>query len=89
MTSCRRRVPSIGRQAATRNGRWVLVAEIAEGRRNVLDEADVLPPIDLYESHIAGEEAELLPMAARLLDHAALEEIGRAMRLRRGIDAVD
>lgn len=77
----------------TLEGHWrrlrVLLAEIAEGRRNTLAEADVLPLIELYESHIEREEAELLPMAARLLDDAALEQIGRAMRLRRGIDAVD
>ncbi|MBI5258161.1 MAG: hemerythrin domain-containing protein [Burkholderiales bacterium] len=39
--------------------------------------------IGLYERHIAREDGELLPMAARLLGTAELERIGRAMRLRR------
>ncbi|HOA95491.1 MAG TPA: hemerythrin domain-containing protein, partial [Quisquiliibacterium sp.] len=34
---------------------------------------------------IAREEAELLPMAARLLGDTDLERIGRAMRQRRGV----
>jgi hemerythrin-like domain-containing protein len=40
--------------------------------------------IALYERHIAREEAELLPMAARLLSDAELDRIGLAMRARRG-----
>lgn len=38
-----------------------------------------------YASHIAREEDELLPMAARLLGDAELDRIGRAMRARRGV----
>ena len=41
-----------------------------------------------YEKHIEREESELLPMAARLLDEAAIDRIGRAMRERRGIGEV-
>jgi hemerythrin-like domain-containing protein len=44
--------------------------------------------IDLYQRHIAREEAELLPMARRLLSDADLDRIGLAMRERRGV-AVD
>jgi hemerythrin-like domain-containing protein len=43
--------------------------------------------IDLYERHIAREEAELLPMAGRLLSDAELDRIGLAMRARR--DAIE
>ena len=43
--------------------------------------------VDAYTQHLARENAELLPMAARLLDDAALREIGSAMQRRRGIDA--
>lgn len=43
--------------------------------------------IAAYERHIEREEAELLPMAERLLDGAALARIGAAMRARRGIAA--
>ena len=39
--------------------------------------------VHLYEQHIAREEAELLPMAARLLSDAELDRIGVAMRHRR------
>lgn len=41
--------------------------------------------IDLYERHIAREEAELLPMAGRLLSDAELDRIGQAMCARRGV----
>ena len=43
---------------------------------------------DLYQRHIAREEEELLPLAARLLGDAQLDIVGRAMRLRRGIKEV-
>jgi hemerythrin-like domain-containing protein len=39
--------------------------------------------VDLQEQHIRREEAELLPLAARLIDDAELERIGRSMRSRR------
>ena len=41
--------------------------------------------VGLYERHIAREETELLPMAARLLSDDDLDRVGRAMRERRGI----
>ena len=47
--------------------------------------ADVQGFADLYERHIAREEAELLPMAARLLGGAKLDRVGLAMRARRGV----
>lgn len=43
--------------------------------------------VGLYEHHIEREEGELLPMAARLLSDIELDQIGRAMRERRGIDS--
>jgi hemerythrin-like domain-containing protein len=42
----------------------------------------------LYALHLAVEEAELLPLAARLIGDAELDRIGRAMRLRRGVSKV-
>jgi hemerythrin-like domain-containing protein len=54
-----------------------------------LTSADVEPFITSYERHIAREEGELLPMAARLLGDEALERVGKAMRERRGIAAID
>lgn len=61
------------------------LVRIAAGESATLAAADVEALVGLYERHIAREEAELLPMAARLLDEGALAGIGRAMRARRGI----
>ena len=54
-----------------------------------LTATDVAPFISLYEQHMAREESELLPMAARLLGDEALDRIGRAMRARRGITVTE
>ncbi len=61
---------------------------IATGEAALLASKDVEPLITLYERHMEREERELLPMAARLLSDAALEEVGRAMRERRGVGRV-
>ncbi len=58
---------------------------VAGGTAAALPVDDVQAFVDLYERHIAREDAELLPMAARLLDDAALDRIGLAMRERRGV----
>jgi hemerythrin-like domain-containing protein len=57
---------------------------VAGGAAAPLPADDVQAFIDLYERHIEREEAELLPMAGRLLDEATLDRIGLAMRARRG-----
>lgn len=62
---------------------------IEGGLSSSLPAADVERFVDDHEAHIAREESELLPMAARLLDDAALTSIGRAMRERRGIASID
>lgn len=41
--------------------------------------------IGAYETHLAREDRELLPLAARLLSDAELDRIGLAMRQRRGL----
>jgi hemerythrin-like domain-containing protein len=56
---------------------------VAEGAASTLADADVPGFVQLYEQHIAREEAELLPMAARLLSDAELDRIGMSMRHRR------
>ncbi|MGE0313022.1 MAG: hemerythrin domain-containing protein [Lautropia sp.] len=72
--------------------RWhdLRAALLALGREPgaTLDAAQVEAFATAYEAHIAREEQELLPMAARLLDDAAIARVGRAMRERRGIDEV-
>jgi hemerythrin-like domain-containing protein len=55
------------------------------GTMRELDAEEVKRLVDLYRSHIAREDAELLPLAARILGTAQLDSVGRAMRLRRGI----
>ena len=59
--------------------------QVAAGVPVQLDAAEVDAFVNRYAVHIAREEAELLPMAERLLGDDALEHIGRAMRHRRGI----
>ncbi len=53
-----------------------------------LDATLVIRLVELYRLHIAREQEELLPLAARLLGDAQLDVVGRAMRARRGIKDV-
>ena len=68
---------------------WAALRErllhVTEGAASTLADADVAGFVQLYEQHIAREEAELLPLAARLLSDAELDRIGLAMRNRRGM----
>lgn len=66
-----------------------LLVRIAAGERVALDAGLVERLVTAYEQHLAREDAELLPMAARLIDDVSLQQIGRAMRLRRGIVSID
>lgn len=66
----------------------VVLQQIAAGTVLPLVSAEVEAFVVLYEQHIAHEEGELLPMAARLLDDDALDRVGKAMRERRGITAI-
>lgn len=58
---------------------------VTHGEPATLDAAMLSGFVELYDRHIQREEAELLPMAARLLSDAELDRIGRAMRARRGL----
>lgn len=64
------------------------LTQLVAGDRAALTPALVQDFVALYTGHIAREEAELLPMAARLLDDAALDRVGLAMRQRRGLGAL-
>ena len=66
----------------------LLLGSVAAGEAAALRPDDVEPFIALYERHIAREESELLPMAARLLDDDALDRVGKTMRERRGITQI-
>lgn len=60
-----------------------VLEQVASGSSVELAPEDVEAFAGLYDAHIAREESELLPMAARLLDGATLDRIGLAMRQRR------
>ncbi len=66
-----------------------VLEQVARGVTASLGDADVQGFVDMYEKHIAREEAELLPMAARLLSDAELDRVGLAMRVRRGLVDAD
>ena len=61
-----------------------VLEHVAQGGNITLAAADVQGFVHLYEQHIAREEAELLPMAARFLSSAELDRVGLAMRARCG-----
>ncbi len=61
------------------------LAMIAIGEDAQLESETIEAMVGLYERHLQREERELIPMAARLLSDEALDRVGRAMRVRRGI----
>ncbi len=61
----------------------VALLQVQEGQASTLACTDVPGFIDRYAQHIAREETELLPMAARLISAEELDRIGRSMRARR------
>jgi hemerythrin-like domain-containing protein len=74
-------------ETAWQRVRQVLVRIAVGDDSATLEASDVEALAGLYERHIAREENELLPMAARLLSDDVLERIGRAMRERRHVGA--
>ena len=67
--------------------RWqrlrVVLQQVAAGMPALLDDEEMEALVALYQRHLAREEAELLPMAKRLLSNEELDRIGLAMRVRR------
>lgn len=61
--------------------------QVRSGHAGALARGTVDAFVAAYTQHIEREENELLPLAARLLDAAALTRVGSAMRERRGIAA--
>jgi hemerythrin-like domain-containing protein len=62
------------------------LAGIAAGARANLSPKEVAGLRTAYAAHIAREEGELIPLAARSFDAAILNAIGSEMAARRGID---
>jgi hemerythrin-like domain-containing protein len=63
-----------------------LLAAIAAGARANLSPKQVALVRAAYAAHIAKEEDELIPLAARAFNAAMLTAIGREMAARRGVD---
>jgi hemerythrin-like domain-containing protein len=64
--------------------RWLDVGPLPEPDRQRL--ASLLGDLrQMYAGHIALEDTELFPLAARVLDRRQLDEIGREMARRRGL----
>lgn len=61
------------------------LARVAAGTPDEDFESMAADFVRLYEQHLAVEEVELLPMAARLIGDAELDRMGAAMRMRRGV----
>jgi hemerythrin-like domain-containing protein len=58
---------------------------LAKGENEPLDDALLQKFIKSYTDHIAVEERDLLPLAARLLSPQQVAQIGRQMAERRGV----
>jgi hemerythrin-like domain-containing protein len=63
-----------------------LLAAIAGGQRANLSPKHVADVKAAYEAHIAREERDLIPLAARTFDAATIADIGKEMARRRGVD---
>jgi hemerythrin-like domain-containing protein len=63
-----------------------MLAGIAAGTHANLSHKEVAGVTAAYAAHIAKEEGELIPLAAKILDVATLAEIGKEMATRRGVD---
>jgi len=61
------------------------LAAVAEGRDRELTPAAARHFAAAYKHHIALEEAELLPLARRVLDERLLKVLGGSMARRRGV----
>ncbi len=83
-------IADLEREHATLAAHWrrlrPLLAGIAAGARANLSPKEVAEVRADYTAHIAREERELIPLAARFFDAAILTAIGTEMAARRGID---
>ncbi len=63
-----------------------LLSAIAAAQGDYLSPKTVADFAAAYESHIAREENELIPLAMEVCDAAMIAEIGKEMAARRGVD---
>jgi pyridoxamine 5'-phosphate oxidase len=70
-------------------GLWLALdrqlSTIATGQSTQLSEKDVAQFAALYEAHMQMEESVIAPMAKRLFSSGQMQQLGDAMRARRGI----
>ena len=67
------------------HGLRMTLQDIAKGLPATLNPPETEAFTRAYRAHIEREDRDLLPMAARLLGDAALHDMGRTMRQRRGL----
>jgi hemerythrin-like domain-containing protein len=83
-------IATIEREHAVLAANWrhlrPLLAGIAAGACANLAPKQVAVVRGAYDQHIALEESELIPLAARTFDAETLAAIGREMAARRGVD---
>ena len=58
---------------------------VAQGQAHTLDAGEVTSLVEAYRAHVALEDRDLLPQAARVLNADALQRLGQAMSQRRGL----
>jgi pyridoxamine 5'-phosphate oxidase len=61
------------------------LSTIATGQSAQLSDSDVAQFTALYEAHMQTEESVIAPMAKRLFSSGQMQQLGDAMRARRGI----
>ena len=66
-------------------GLRICLQGITEGHTSVLEKSMVGNFSAAYERHIELENAQLLPLSARLLSSAQLRDLGSKMAARRGV----
>ncbi len=81
-------IARLGAEHRVLEQRWLALRDslqaVQAGDASALQPQQVQAFVAAYRQHIDYEQAEVLPMAERLLDDEQLQRIGRAMRLRRG-----
>lgn len=88
-TTARQLVAHLLEKHVDLNAAWdslrTMLIGIAEDTNSTLDDKVVRHFIESYQTHIALENAQLLPLAKGLLAPAQIEALGRKMSARRGV----
>ena len=86
-------MPEVLAEHREMEGLWLRLqpqlAALAAGQSATLDRADVAGFSELYLRHMEKEEGHIATMASRLFSPAQMQQLGNAMRTRRGIALPD